>query len=178
MTNIPLENSNDVSKNLYNTLNNINDQEERNIEFNKQFEFDKTKNRQTNDQIDEQIDYQKIEETNEEKNHPFYKKQIGEVVVTAVTIWFDILKDIMTFDYMTKPFKLLLINFFMIFTKKNRLFYIGLCFVLFGIVFYVLHEIFNSFTDSYSDNRSDFYKYDKKQIKNYIHKVVNDIIKK
>lgn len=74
---------------------------------------------------------QSVEKEQSNYNIPYYKLSIYDILIGIVDTWFDILADIITF------------NLNDIITKNNRLFYIGITLVIFGLILYLYFEFYN-----------------------------------
>lgn len=91
--------------------------------FNK--EFDRTKQIAINNQ--KLNDLTKLNElSKEEKKEKLYNLNMSEIILNTKDTWFNVLDDLLD-----QQFKL------QTFTKENRLFYIGVTILLFGIIIYL-----------------------------------------
>ena len=81
-------------------------------------------------------------EANQPSTTPFYKKNIGQLFIGIKDTWFEILDDVLNKDFSIR-----------IFTKDNRLFFIGLTICIIGFILVIYDMFINPSDDDSSDKK-------------------------
>ena len=139
---------------------------QKNQKFNQEFEKEKEKRKEQ----------QKLQDTQKLNNisapeitKPIYKYSIGEIMIGIKNTWFEIFADLASF------------NIDNILTKNHRIFYIGLTFIIIGIILYLYEEFYGKIDEvtkdiSMSDIKKNIIGEQKKEMTKYIDKLISKTI--
>lgn len=109
--------------------------------FNKEFENKIEQSKETGKLLDEN----RLEKLNKQKIEPKpYQLSIAEILIVIKDSWFGLLDDLLQEQFYMETF-----------TKKNRMFYIGLTIVIIVIIFYLYDIIIDNFMSNSSSKSSD-----------------------
>lgn len=142
--------------------------------FNKQFEQAKT---DAQNKIAASVKKRLNKMNKMEEIVPVYKQSIAEIIIGIKDAWFGIFSDIASFKIDG------------ILTKNHRIFYIGLSFIIIGIILYVYEEFYSKIELIHEDitasefekeimnkTKKEVTKY-KDDLQNYIETTINNAIK-
>ncbi len=115
--------------------------EDENKKFNLQFDKLKADSKEKYKKNQEDRLLKLNSEANKPSDVPFYKKNIGQLFIGIKDTWFEILDDILDKQFSIK-----------IFTKDNRLFFIGLTICIIGFIL-VIYDMFMNPSEDSTENK-------------------------
>jgi hypothetical protein len=112
--------------------------------FNSSFEESKNKTSQLNKKVAQQNLDKLNKQSNTKKEVPLSKVTIGELLVNTKDAWLDIITELYSFNFQLD-----------IFTRNNRMFYIGVSVIIMVVLVYITSIIFSPDDESNNNSKID-----------------------